>query len=231
MKKIFTLIAVALCAMSASAEGTTFAYAVGDTPGSDVTSVTGITLSYSAEGTWAAAAAKANYVDADFVAYTSGNGESGAFSSGTAPTGCWYKFAPTVSGTLTVGICLNANKPFFVVKGSDNTALAISDIKANLPTAAGGETQTFDADNKIAAKSYGTVSFSVTANETYYVLCTSSKLGFYGFKFTTGTAGINQAEAETIDDSATPQFTVAGQPINGSYKGIIIQKGKKFVNK
>lgn len=42
MKKIFTLIAVALCAMSASAEGTTFAYAVGDTPGSDVTSVAGI---------------------------------------------------------------------------------------------------------------------------------------------------------------------------------------------
>ena len=228
MKKIFTLIAVALCAMSASAEGT-YAYAAGDTPGSDVTSVTGITLSYSTEGTWTAAVASTNWADTVFVAYTKGNGANGVFSAGSVPTGCFYKFAPTLSGTLTVGICLNASKAFYVVKGSDNTALATSDLKVNVPSESGGETQAFDADNKLAAKTYGTVSFSVTANETYYVLCTGSKLGFYGFKFTTGTAGIDQTE--TIPDEGTPLFNVAGQQVSGSYKGLIIQKGKKFVNK
>ena len=229
MKKIFTLIAVALCAMSASAQGT-FTYALGDAVGSDVTSVTGITLSYSAEGTWAAASAQANYADADFANYTKGNNISGKFTEGSAPTGCWYKFAPTVSGTLTVGVALNGAKSFYVVKGSNFTALPIADITPNLPSEAGGASQTFDtSNNQVAEKSYGTVTFSVTANETYYVFCTGSKLGFYGFKFTTGTAGIDQTE--TIPENETPLFNAAGQQVSGSYKGLIIQKGKKFVNK
>src|SRR5574344_2229145 len=238
MKKIFTLIAVALCAMSASAQGTYVANnAAAITGGATETSVTGITLTYGSDDTYAAAKAATNNADADFTAYTVGTA-NGKFTSGSAPTGCRYIFAPTIDGTLTVGVSLNAAKAFYVVKGSDFTALPIADITPNLPSEAGGASQTFGTnvdskdksiDNSIAAKSDGTISFAAKSGETYYVFCTGSKLGFYGCKFTTGTAGINQTV--TIPENETPLFNAAGQQVSGSYKGLIIQKGKKFVNK
>ena len=236
MKKIFTLFAIAFCAISTNAQGT-YTYAVGDTPGTDVTTVTGITLSYSAEGAWAAAAAQTNYADADFANYTKGNNVSGKFTEGSAPTGCWYKFASTVAGTLTVGITLNAGKPFFVVKGSNFSALPIADLTPNLPSAAGGASQAFDATtNQIAAKSYGTVSFAVTANETYYVLCTGSKLGFYGFKFVTSDspskdpASVKNISAEKSASENANTYNLAGQQVSKTQKGLVIKNGKKIIN-
>lgn len=229
MKKIITLISVALCAISINAQGN-YILADADAVGTDVTSVNGITLSYSAEGTWTNAAKRANNADTDFTAYTSGNGVSGSFVAGSVPTGCFYKFTPTSDGTLLVGICLNTGKPLYIVKGSDFSALALSELTANLPDSKTLAPQTLGADYTIPVKSYGTVSFAVSANETYYVLCTGSKLGFYGFKYTTASpANINGVELSEKTDS--PIYNVVGQQVNKSYKGLIIKDGKKYSNK
>ena len=75
MKKIFTLIAVALCAMSVDAQGL---YAVSEeesiTAGDKITSVENVVMTYSdGGGTFIAGKKTSNWADADFTAYTNGS--------------------------------------------------------------------------------------------------------------------------------------------------------------
>ena len=227
MKKIFTLIAMAVVAMSANAQGT---YAVmlddaGVSAGSTITSVPNITMTWGVTGgANFKGGNKKSEVLKDVLgstAYCEGNDENGTLTSGTV-----YFFEPTVNGTLTVGFVLNANKAFFTqeVNGDSGT-----DVTATL-TQADGTAITLNADKKSGEKiTGGLAKFDVSAGKKYAVYCTGSKLGYYGFKFETGTDGIQAIKA--ADAVNAPAYNLAGQKVSESYKGVVIQNGKKLIQK
>ena len=74
------------------------------------------------------------------------------------------------------------------------------------------------------------LTFNATANETYYIFNKNTQVGFSGFEFTPGSTGINEITVNTVDENA-PIYNLAGQRVTKATKGILIQNGKKFINK
>ena len=234
MKKFFTLIAAVAMAASVNAQGT-YAVAEGDevTAGEQITSVNNVTLTYCENAGTAFAVGKAmgNWADADFTAYVCGK-NNGKLVTGAAPTGCVYKFDTKVAGTLTVAVQLGGTKGFHIL---DADFAEVAPASYNLPAAKDGDSQEFTQNGKgeniIAEKSNGTVTFSVAEGGTYYVLAAGTKMGFYGFKYVTGTStGISDIQApKSSKDGAT--FNLLGQKVVNDATGIVIKNGKKFINK
>ncbi len=178
-KKIFTLVALSMMAIGASAYGqftlsntapfnAAFAY------NTKVTSVEGITMWFGdgnedEEADAAAAKFKAvvedNNASAQGYTYsTAGNGTNGNKSKGTI-----YTFAPEEDGYLTVAIILNAGKPLYVTEDGE----PLENYNG----------VTWDS------KYYGEITeFPVTAGKIYRAYCSGSKMGFYGFNYTKGSA-------------------------------------------
>ena len=230
MKKFFTLIAAVAMAASMNAQGT-YAVQEGDNvkAGDQITSVENITLTYMENSGAAFTVGKAvnNWADADFGAYVCGK-NSGKLVSGAEPTGCAYKFETTKAGSLTVAVQLNGNKGFHIL---DADFAEVAPASYNLPVKGGASqefTQNEKGENIIAEKSNGTVTFSVAEGGTYYVLAAGTKMGFFGFKYEAGTStGISSIEAAAKNDGKT--YNMAGQQVSGSFKGLVIKNGKKFV--
>ena len=231
MKKFFTLIATVAMATSMNAQGT-YAVQLGDkvNAGDQIKSVENITLTYMENDGAAYADGKetTNWADADFGAYVCGK-NSGKLVSDAEPTGCAYKFETTKAGSLTVAVQLNANKGFHIL---DADFAEVAPASYNLPATKDGASQEFTQNEKgeniIAKKSNGTVTFSVAEGGTYYVLAAGTKMGFFGFKYEAGTStGISSIEAAAKNDGKT--FNMAGQQVSGSFKGLVIKNGKKFV--
>ena len=231
MKKFFTLIATVAMATSMNAQGT-YAVQEGDnvTAGDQITSVENITLTYmeNAGTAYGVGKKQANWADAEFGAYVSGK-NNGKLVSGAEPTGCVYKFETAKAGSVTVGVQLGGNKGFHIL---DADFAEVAPASYNLPSAKDGDSQEFTQNDKgeniIAAKSNGTVTFNVAEGGTYYVLAAGTKMGFYGFKYEAGTStGISSIEAAAKNDGKT--FNMAGQQVSGSFKGLVIKNGKKFV--
>ena len=230
MKKFFTLIAAVAMAASMNAQGT---YAVQDgdnvKAGDQITSVENITLTYMENDGTAYKNGKAdNWADADFGAYVCGK-NNGKLHSGAEPTGCVYKFETVKAGSVTVGVQLGGNKGFHIL---DADFAEVAPASYNLPAAKDGDSQKFEQNEKgeniIADKSNGTVTFSVAEGGTYYVLAAGTKMGFFGFKYEAGTStGISSIEAAAKNDGKT--YNMAGQQVSGSFKGLVIKNGKKFV--
>lgn len=232
MKKFFTLIATVAMATSMNAQGT---YAVQEganvKAGDQITSVENITLTYMEKAGTAYSAAKkqTNWADADFVAYVSGK-SNGKLVSGAEPTGCVYKFETAKAGSVTVGVQLNASKGFHIL---DAEFAEVAPASYNLPSAKDGDSQKFTENEKgeniIGAKSNGTVTFNVAEGGTYYVLAAGTKMGFFGFKYEAGTStGISSIEATSAKNDGKT-YNMAGQQVSGSFKGLVIKNGKKFV--
>ena len=231
MKKFFTLIAAVAMAASMNAQGT-YAVQIGDNvkAGDQISSVENITLTYMENdgAEFKAGKKTTNWADADFGAYVCGN-NSGKLVSGAEPTGCAYKFETTKAGSLTVAVQLNANKGFHIL---DADFAEVAPASYNLPATKDGASQEFTQNEKgeniIAKKSNGTVTFSVAEGGTYYVLAAGTKMGFFGFKYEAGTStGISSIEAAAKNDGKT--YNMAGQQVSGSFKGLVIKNGKKFV--
>lgn len=231
MKKFFTLIAAVAMAASMNAQGT-YAVQVGDNvkAGDKITSVENITLTYMENAGVAFADGKAttNWADADFTAYVCGK-NSGKLHSDAEPTGCAYKFETVKAGSLTVGVQLNANKGFHIL---DAAFAEVTPVSYNLPSAKDGDSQTFaqneKGENILSEKSNGVVKINVAEGGTYYVLAAGTKLGFYGFKYEVGTStGISSVKAEAAQNGKS--YNLAGQQVSGSYKGLVIKNGKKYV--
>lgn len=230
MKKFFTLIAAVAMAASMNAQGT-YAVQVGDkvNAGDQIKSVENITLTYMENDGTAFADGKAtdNWADADFGAYVCGK-NNGKLHSGAEPTGCVYKFETVKAGSVTVGVQLGGNKGFHIL---DADFAEVAPASYNLPTK-DGDSQKFEQNEKgeniIADKTNGTVTFSVAEGGTYYVLAAGTKMGFFGFKYEAGTStGISSIEAAAKNDGKT--YNMAGQQVSGSFKGLVIKNGKKFV--
>ena len=234
MKKFFTLIAAVALAASVNAQGT-YAVQVGDkvNAGDKITSVKNVTLTYMENAGTAFADGKAtdNWADGDFTAYVCGK-NSGKLVSDAAPTGCVYKFETAKAGSVTVGVQLGGTKGFHIL---DADFAEVAPASYNLPAAKDGDSQEFTQNEKgeniIAEKSNGTVTFSVAEGGTYYVFAAGSKMGFYGFKYVTGTStGISDIQApKSSKDGAT--FNLLGQKVVNDATGIVIKNGKKFINK
>lgn len=91
------------------------------------------------------------------------------------------------------------------------------------------------------------IKFPVFANCKYDVHATGSKLTLVAFFFsenddvtvTTGTAtlyapgtsGISNVTVNNAEDANAPYYNLQGQRVNKDAKGILIQNGKKFINK
>ncbi len=230
MKKFFTLIAAVAMAASMNAQGT-YAVAEGDkvTAGDQISSVENITLTYMEKDGTAFAVGKktVNWADADFGAYVCGK-NNGKLVKGGEPTGCVYKFETVKAGSVTVGVQLGENKGFHIL---DADFAEVAPASYNLPAAKDGDSQEFTqnakGENIVAVKSNGTITIDVAAGGTYYVLAAGTKLGFYGFKFKEGvTNGITSVNAAS---KSSEIYNLAGQKVSGSYKGIVIKNGKKYV--
>ncbi len=226
MKKIFTLIAMALMAVGANAQGT---YAVmngdeGVAAGTTVTSVNNLKFTWGVAGEDAFKGGnKKSEVLKDVLGstgYCEGNGNNGTLTGGTV-----YYFEPLINGSLTVGFVLNGGKAFFVQE-SDGTNVTFTCTNAE------GESITLENGGTVAEKlTGGLATFAVTAGKKYAVYCAGSKLGFYGFKFEEGTGtGIQDIKSQTIDLNA-PAYNLAGQKVDKSFKGVVIQNGKKMIQK
>ncbi|WP_144150953.1 hypothetical protein [Segatella copri] len=218
-------------AASVNAQGT-YAVQVGDkvNAGDKITSVKNVTLTYMENDGTAFADGKAttNLADADFTAYVCGK-NSGKLHSDAEPTGCAYKFETVKAGSVTVAVQLNADKGFHIL---DANFAEVAPASYNLPAAKDGASQEFTqnvkGENIIAVKSNGTVTFSVAAGGTYYVLAAGTKMGFYGFKYEVGTStGISSVNAAAKKNGKT--YNMAGQEVSSSAKGIVIKNGKKYV--
>lgn len=232
MKKFFTLIAAVAMAASMNAQGT-YAVQIGDNvKAGDQITVENITLTYMEnDGVEFDAGKKTiNWADADFGAYVCGK-NSGKLVSDAAPTGCVYKFETAKAGSVTVGVQLGGTKGFHIL---DADFAEVAPASYNLPAAKDGASQKFTQNQKgeniIAEKSNGTVTFSVAEGGTYYVFAAGSKMGFYGFKYVTGTStGISDIQApKSSKDGAT--FNLLGQKVVNDATGIVIKNGKKFIN-
>ena len=234
MKKFFTLIAAVAIAASMNAQGT-YAVQEGDNvkAGDQISSVDNITLTYMENDDVEFAAGKktTNWADADFTAYVCGV-NNGKLVSGAEPTGCVYKFETVKAGSVTVGVQLGGTKGFHILNAD---FAEVAPASYNLPAAKDGDSQEFTQNEKgeniIEKKSNGTVTFSVAEGGTYYVFAAGSKMGFYGFKYVTGTStGISDIQApKSSKDGAT--FNLLGQKVANDAKGIVIKNGKKFINK
>ena len=231
MKKFFTLIAAVAIAASMNAQGT-YAVQEGDNvkAGDQISSVDNITLTYMENDDVEFAAGKktTNWADADFTAYVCGV-NNGKLVSGAEPTGCVYKFETVKAGSVTVGVQLGGTKGFHILNAD---FAEVAPASYNLPAAKDGDSQEFTQNEKneniIAAKSNGTVTFSVAEGGTYYVLAAGTKMGFFGFKYEAGTStGISSIEAASAQHGKT--YNMAGQQVSGSFKGLVIKNGKKFV--
>ena len=104
------------------------------------------------------------------------------------------------------------------------------DGTAGLPKNGTYVTLTPKTAGKLKATVWAYLTFDAAANETYYIFCKSTQVGFGGFEFTAGTNGISDITADKAKADA-PVFNLAGQRVSKNAKGILIQNGKKFIVK
>ncbi len=175
---------------------------------------------------------------------------------GSAPLkGCYYKFDSKAAGNLIIGFFLNKNlasNPLYIVDAATNTRLASSAIKVqgfrqncNFEVEQGGTTKlstyTLDDNGFIVIPDgigggtnrplFGYITIDVAAGGQYYLFSPKSQMGIYGFQFKGGTSGINIQNATKTWNANAPMYNLSGQKVDKSYKGIVIQNGRKFMNK
>jgi hypothetical protein len=76
----------------------------------------------------------------------------------------------------------------------------------------------------------GYVTFNAEAGKKYMLFCPKSQVGLYGFSFDT-TAGIADLAVAKKVNADAPIYNLAGQKVGKNFKGVVIQNGKKFIQK
>jgi hypothetical protein len=211
MKKIFTLIAVCAMALTVNAqgkyamdEGEEIAYGTQPAKEKRVENCKMYFGDNNFDGGEAFKAAAADGSVDGYTAYTPGNGVNGNKDGGTM-----YIFMPSINGSITVAVVLNADKKFHI--SEDGTDMA------------GFEGFT------VAEKFYGTYSFNVKAGSTYKVWCDGSKLGFYGFELSDQATAVKGIK--NIAENNGVAYNLAGQKVGKDYKGVVIMNGRKMIQK
>ena len=92
------------------------------------------------------------------------------------------------------------------------------------------------------AVKFGWFVFDAKANKTYMIFGSDWQFGFQGYQFTPGASisGYTPTDPTGVEAITTksntwnanaPMYNLSGQKVDKSYKGIVIQNGRKFVNK
>ena len=169
--------------------------------------------------------------------------------------GTYYEFTFAKAGSMIMGVYLNRpNQSAVVVVDKETlnpmpyTALSFEgfcqnntykypsgDAESTDPTYQKfnfREDYTIDVSAQPGRALLGYLSFPVEA-KTYLVFQPSSQVGIYGFQFTPGgdPAGVETIKTEKVWNANAPMYNLSGQQVDKSYKGIVIQNGRKFVNK
>jgi len=180
-------------------------------------------------------------------------------TAGLPKNGTYVTLTPKVAGQLKVAVWINkGSRDIYVVKESDAKALALgTEVIASGYINGQNWDITDETDPKfgypkfqenIAPKgtegdaayvvgpgnqpSWVYLTFTATANETYYVFNKNTQVGFSGFEFTPdGGSGISNVTSDTKVNPNAPIYNLAGQRVSKDAKGILIQNGKKFINK
>ena len=176
---------------------------------------------------------------------------------GQAPAkGFYCQFTPSKDGSITAGIWMNKNlkgKTLFVVDGSDFKPVPNLKIQGfrNDKTyefkgeVAEGESKpvtciewTLDENHQLVFAEGDTdtnrpffayVTWEVKKDVNYYLLGGNNSIGISGFFFDeTDPAHITSVQTEKAD---APTYNLAGQRVNENFKGVVIQNGKKVMNK
>lgn len=184
--------------------------------------------------------------------YYSPDGSAGLPSNGT-----YVMLTPGASGMLKVGVWINkGSRDVYVVKSTDNKALALGTDVAVSGYINGQNNDVADESplkgypayqEAIATKGtegsdayvigmgnqpvWAYLTFKVEPGEDYYVFNKNTQIGFAGYEFTAGESGIADIIADDSVNPDAPIYNVYGQRVNKDYKGILIQNGKKFVNR
>ena len=179
-------------------------------------------------------------------------------SNGMPINGLYYKFSPKADGTVKVRVFSNkGNRNTYVVDEATKTPIAykaegyingqnetlddgtsrkkylsaeeIQEIHNSMKVVDGVDT----APYVIAGGNqnfWGYLTFNVKAGGCYWLFQHSSQIGFGGYEFTTGgSTGIEEIPAAIIQKNDNRIYNISGQQVNGSYRGIVIKNGKKYV--
>ena len=161
--------------------------------------------------------------------------------------GTYYEYTIAKTGTIVMGVFLNRpnSSPVVVVEKGSKKVLPVSSLsfegycqnntykyndvgfqKFNFR-----ENYTIDVSSQPNRPLLGFLTFPVEEGKSYLVFQPSSQVGIYGFQFTATASGIESINATKADNPNAPIYNLAGQQVTKSYKGVVIQNGKKFFNK
>lgn len=168
--------------------------------------------------------------------------------------GNYWKFEVTKAGSLKLAFYGNKNtNPTYVVDAATKQPLPCSSINLAFFYQNNGFTFTFNDEtismnvgtmpenyviqqcNGVAGQNrpvLGYMTFPAEAGKTYYVFNPKSQIGLYGFEFTPSAQdSIADIISDANLDEDAPIYNVLGQRVTKEYKGILIQNGKKFINR
>lgn len=84
---------------------------------------------------------------------------------------------------------------------------------------------------------WGNVIIDAKAGKTYWLIQGTTQVGFQGYTFAPGktkeemVSGIKGVKSLPVDNNNDNMYNLAGQRVDKNYKGVVIQNGKKFMNK
>lgn len=178
-------------------------------------------------------------------------------SAGLPQNGTYITLTPKVAGTMIAYVWVNkGSRDVYIAKQSDAKALAFgtditvsgyingqnNDVEDGSPLKGYMKYQeeismkgTEGADAYVIGAGtqpvWAGLTFEAEANETYYVFAKSTQIGFAGFVFTPSDAsGISDVTVSGNSQKAV-RYNISGQKVDASYKGLVIENGKKFVQK
>lgn len=127
-----------------------------------------------------------------FTGYWSGTNNPNNNGNSAPTSGSAIAFTPTESGTLTVYAVINNGKKIFALEDGSQIGFTVGGIAY-----ASGDT--------LPSKYYGGVDLAVTSGKTYYLFCTGSKMGYFGF-------GLVAAEGSGNEEETSPSESADQAP-------------------
>lgn len=171
------------------------------------TKITGtdVTMTYGND-TWKDAATEKT-TPTGYTYYITGTANPSPSNVNVPSAGCYYKFEPTKDGTLNVAMLVNASKAIYVVENGTSIGYSIDGTG-------------YSAGSSLAAKTGGILSFPVTSGKTYYVYCSGSKLGLFGWTFAEGTGTPDTPDTPTGSTVTGTETTPTAKASNADQVGL-----------
>ena len=221
-------------------------------PGQVESSVPGISMQFGVEGaaedagkTWGVSAYETTFESGYKVTnFVGGNGVNPKpYGIDKVPTyGTFYKFTTTEAGTLTAYVNCSPSKNLYFYEEGGN-AFSYTEIDGTVITYDGVVFQNVEVlkaklplkDDGVSYDNYrgALAPVQLEANKTYYLYCSGSKLGLFGFTFESA-SGIEESEIAPVQtelDLNAPIYDLTGRRVVNPVKGIYLQNGKKFIVK